>query len=519
MLFAHINNSESGRRFMYHSTNQKIPKQIVIVGGGTAGWMAASILLHAWRNQGVKISLVESEDIGIIGVGEGSTPALRKFFSYLRIDEKDWMPACNATYKAGIYFDNWTGTNQPCPKSYFHPFYTRWDQQGAFAFVDAVNQRRKGNNSVHAHPDSYFLAFHLAQANKAPLPINAQLGNQVNYGYHFDSQLLGKFLRDRAIASGLTHIVDTVVHVTQKDTGDITSIRTQTHGDISADFFIDCTGFAGLLISKTLQEPFISFKENLFNDTAVTLPTEIGDLIPPATRSTALDYGWAWQIPLSNRYGNGYVYSSDFISADKAEAELRQHLGVTEHLHQARHLKMRVGRIENHWKNNCLAVGLSQGFIEPLEATALAIVQSAIENFVDCFDKPITASTRDTFNQYINNLIEGIRDYIVTHYLLNTRTDTEYWRACREQAIASPQLQSLIECWDKGGDFLQLLFDQARPTVYQPESWFCIFAGMGRFPAIGENNNGLTERVAPDVHKKLLELSDGLFTAHRQRLK
>lgn len=493
-----------------------IPKTLVIVGGGTAGWMAASILLHAWKDKGVQITLVESEDIGIIGVGEGSTPALRKFFSYLRIAEKDWMPACNATYKAGIYFNNWG--EKPGYESYFHPFYTAWDQEGAYAFVAAANKHRQGAIQA-SHPNPYFLAFHLAQANKAPLPLDPSLGNQVNYGYHFDSALLGKFLRDRAKKLGLIHLVDNVQEVLLTTEGEIGSIHTQNHGNISADYFIDCTGFTSLLISKTLQEPFLSFKENLFNDAAVTLPTAIGNDITPATHSTALGYGWAWKIPLTNRYGNGYVYSRDFISPEQAEQELRRHLGDSAKDSPARHLTMRVGRIHNHWKRNCLAVGLSQGFIEPLEATALAIVQSTLENFVDCFDKPVSEKTKENYNQYINELIDGIRDYIVTHYVLNTRTDTDYWRACREQAKPSASLQSLIACWDNQGDFMDLLFKQLRPKVYKPESWFCIFAGMGRFsnlPLIGKHIELTTAEL--QLQEKLKSISATYFIDHKDRL-
>lgn len=493
----------------------RAPRSIVIVGGGTAGWMAASILLHAWKDQGVQITLVESEDIGIIGVGEGSTPALRKFFGYLQIAEQDWMPACNATYKAGIYFDNWS-TVAGC-ESYFHPFYTAWDQQGAFAFVDSVNKRRQGL-AADAHPNRYFLAWHLAQANKAPLPVDARLGNQVNYGYHFDSHLLGQFLRERAKSLGLIHIVDNVTRVELNPSGAIAAVHTQQQGPLSGDFFIDCTGFAALLIGKTLQEPFISFKENLFNDAAVTLPTSIGATIPSATRSTALGYGWAWQIPLSNRYGNGYVYSSDFISAEQAEQELRVHLGAAAQGATARHLKMRVGRVEQHWKKNCLAVGLSQGFIEPLEATALAIVQSTLENFVDCFDQQVTDKTKDNFNNYINKLIDNIRDYIVTHYLLNTRTDTAYWQACRANTRHSAKLAALIATWDKGENFMELLFKQERAIAYKPESWFCIFAGMGRFNAVEQALSPTAQNEAIKLQPYLMELSQDLFIDHRARL-
>lgn len=492
-----------------------IPKSILIVGGGTAGWMAANILLHAWQAQGVQITLVESEDIGIIGVGEGSTPAMRKFFSYLRIAEKEWMPACNATYKAGIQFTGWS--TQPSYESYFHPFYSAMDIEHSQYFFRSANLRRNGIAS-DAHPDNFFLTAELARQHKAPAPINRQLTNQIEYGYHFDAALLGRFLRDRAKQLGLTHLVDNVTRVDLTDDGAIAAINTQHHGELRADFYIDCTGFAGLLINKALQEPVKPFKENLFNDAAVTIATECDpNHLPSLTVSAAMPHGWAWKIPLTNRFGNGYVYSSDFISSTQAEDELRTHLGSQAKDLPARHLKMRVGRVENHWKKNCLAVGLSQGFIEPLEATALAIVQSTLENFVDCFDKTVTPTSIAAFNTYINSLIDGIRDYIVTHYFLNTRSDTEYWKACREHSKLSEPLQALLEAWDSNADFMQTLFAQGREKIYKPESWFCILAGMGRFPSL-KNTTAMQNNAAEVALQKHRMHSQELFLDHREYL-
>jgi len=493
-----------------------IPKSILIVGGGTAGWMAANILLHAWHAHEVQITLIESADIGIIGVGEGSTPALRKFFSYLKVAEKEWMPACNATYKAGIQFSGWAIEN--AYKNYFHPFYSQHDIEHSQYFFHNVNLRRHGVDCV-TKPDEYFLTAELARQHKAPAPLDRKLTNQIEYGYHFDSVLLGKFLRDRAKSFGLIHIVGNVSDVQLTHDGAIASVNT-TDNKLNADFYIDCTGFAGLLINKALQEPIRTFKENLFNDSAVTIATDSDEkILPSLTLSTALPHGWAWKIPLTNRFGNGYVYSSDFISSVQAEIELRNHLGDKAKDKSARHLKMRVGRVENHWKANCLAVGLSQGFIEPLEATALAIVQSTLENFVDRFDHPITPNTIREFNSYINSLIDGIRDYIVTHYFLNTRNDTDYWKACREQVKLPDALQELLDAWDSGGDFMQTLFAQKREKIYKPESWFCILAGMGRFSTL--NDQSSKRNLAAPEKIALLNnriFSEKMFIDHKEYL-
>ncbi|HSC67279.1 MAG TPA: FAD-dependent oxidoreductase, partial [Cellvibrio sp.] len=289
-------------------------KKIVIVGGGTAGWMSALVMAREWINQGIDIHLLESPEVGIIGVGEGSTPALKAFFDALGIAEAEWMPECNATYKCGIRFENWSG--RPGCDSYFHPFPSALDRQTLPIFMHNVQARLRGAD-LYTHPDRFFISPRLAQQCLAPLaPENFPF--DVHYGYHFDAVLLGQFLRKKAIARGVGHSYGHVSEVRQQESGDIASLVTDKGEVIGADFFVDCTGFASLLLQKTLQVPFVSYRNNLFNDAAVAMPTDIGEKIPSETVSTALKHGWAWKIPLTNRYGNGYVYSSAFCSADQA---------------------------------------------------------------------------------------------------------------------------------------------------------------------------------------------------------
>src|SRR5256714_4437581 len=403
-----------------------VPVRSIVIGGGcTAGWMTALILARSLIEKGVQITLLESPAVGIIGVGEGSTPWLRGFFDSLGIEEAEWMPACHATYKCGITFDRWS--TRPGFESYFHPFASMLDNLTMTQFVHNANARVNGAD-VPAHPNRFFIASTLAERHLAPKPARS-FPFDVWYGYHFDAVLLGQYLQKKAVERGVHYKSCHVKQVQQDERGDIAAVVTADGDTIAADFFVDCTGFAGLLIQQTLKTPFISYSNNLYNDAAVAMPTPIGDDIPSQTVSTAMKNGWAWRIPLTHRYGNGYVYSSAFCSADEAESELRRHLGVPDSDPPARHLKMKVGRVTKHWNRNCLAVGLAQGFIEPLEATALLFIQRTAQAFVDCVEAgDVGEAAKERFNAKINEHFEGTRDYIVTHYKTHSRTATENWK-------------------------------------------------------------------------------------------
>jgi len=454
-------------------------RKIAIVGGGTAGWMAAMILAHKLGPRGVEISVLESPAVPIIGVGEGSTPWLRGFFDMLGIEESEWMPQCNATYKCGITFDKWS--TRPGFESYFHPFASMLDNLTLTQFVHNAQARVNGLD-VEAHPDRFFISSYLAKNRMAPKP-SRNFPFDVWYGYHFDASLVGQFLHKKAVERGVKYLACHVTNVNLKEDGDIKSVTTKEMGEVEADFFVDCTGFAGLLIQKALATPFVSFSENLFNDSAVAMPTPMGERISSQTISAAMKHGWCWEIPLTNRYGNGYVYSSSFCSADEAERELREKLGMLDSPVEARHLKMRVGRVTKHWNRNCLAVGLSQGFIEPLEATALLFIQRTVQQFVDALeDGDMGDAVRDRFNDKVNQHFEGTRDYIVTHYKTNTRKDTEYWRANAENPKISDALLELYALWMSGKSIAPDVGSQRLGKGYPIFSWYCIFAGMGIFP-------------------------------------
>ena len=504
------------------------PKKIVILGGGTAGWMTASLIQKAWGNTGSEILLIESDDIGKIGVGEGSTPSLKLFFEHLGISEQEWMPECNATYKCGISFPNWTNlaTSEDNQfSSYIHPFYSQADFKTGSAFIHNTKLRRKGLD-VPAHPDKYWLQSALVNADKSPIA-KVNLNKKMDYGYHFDSALVGRFLKSRMLKLGVEHLSDTVEKVKLNNTGAVTCLVTKDSGEQSADLFIDCSGFAAILIRKALNVEFKDYSKSLFNDRAIAIQSTI-DLnknIPSKTTSTALSSGWAWNIPLSSRYGNGYVYSSKYISDIEAEKELRAHVGPSCDDFPARVIKMRLGRNQLHWHKNVLAVGLSQGFIEPLEATALMLMQHTVESFINDYQLMLKDNTslkvqQTSYNTNLNQVFDSIKDYIVAHYKLNTRTDSQYWCDNRNNNNHSPRLAALLKSWDQAdGDFEAELTRHNAELTYLAPSWYCLFAGKGRFPEMLTPVTTNTP-VAPylDIEKYCIAVSEH-FNNHQQQLK
>jgi len=462
--------------------------KIVIVGGGTAGWMSAAYLQQAYVKKGgivPEITLVESPDIGIIGVGEATVPNLRRTLIYLELDEDEFMWSTNASFKQAIKFRNWRlPPDQNPDEHFFHPF----------EYPDLVDDKHvlsplwlAYRNNGGTVPFDYAATPQPAMCEALKVPKTSEslpyLGS-VTYAYHLDAVLFGRFLREKAILRGIRRLEDTVENVNVDAEGLIRSLETKEHGEIEADVFVDCTGFRGLLINQTLAEPFVPFGESLLCDRAFAIQIPHGDEIEginPFTTSQALSSGWGWNIQLSDRAGNGYVYSSAFISDDEAEREFREFLGSQSEGRAGRLLKMRVGRNRRSWVGNCIAIGLASGFVEPLESTGIYLIERSLELVAEYLPegrKDENATAR--FNTRLNDEFADIIDFIVSHYCFTEREDTAFWRANKFDLKVPDTLKERVAVWKRGfpkeddPDFNRSLFKCA--------SWAYILSGMGVFP-------------------------------------
>ena len=461
---------------------------IVVVGGGAAGWMTALLLSSSKFGARLKVTVLESPTADVVGAGEGSTPWLRGFFDSLGVDESEWMPACHATYKIGTAFEGWS--TRPGHERWFHSFPSMLDDLTMPQFLRNVHARLTGAD-VNAHPDRFFMSQRVAAEARAPRPAH-EFPFDIGYGYHVDATLLGAFLRTKALQRGVVHVARPMSSATLDERGDIRSLQLDGGDSLAADYFVDCSGSASLLIGHVLETPYVSFADGLFNDSAIAIATSHDDgPLMSQTVSTGLKHGWAWRLPLASRSDNGYVYSSAHVSADAAEAELRTHLGLLDADVPARHLKMRVGRHAKHWNRNCVAIGLAQGFIEPLEATALLFVQRAASSLVDVLERgDLGEAARAAFNDGLNARVDGVRDYIVTHYKSNTRTDTDYWRANAANDALSEPLQRLLRTWLSSQPIAPGIENGTFGAGCDTLSWYCLLAGVGLFPAVRERGAG-----------------------------
>lgn len=481
----------------------KLPASIVIVGGGTAGWITAAVLSRAWGEDGPSITLVESPQVATVGVGESSIPPLRTLLSIIGVDEQDWMRHTNATFKTALKLSNWGGkSSRP---HYYHPLFC-WGENESQFFDNWLHARRFENFKEPF--DACFYGSHLAAASKAPkMGHEAPNAGRMQYAYHLDAALCADYLSGWCRDRGIRHILDHVDGVSLDDKGDVESVHTKTNGDLRGELFFDCTGFRGLIINKALGEPFESFSDTLYCDSAIAISTypEAGEgKLGSATTATALSAGWSWDIPLQNRHGTGYVFSSSELDPDKAERELRAHLGEDVEQGDAHLIKMRVGRCRRAWVGNCIAVGLSTGFIEPLESTSIFCIQAGVVEYLRCLGESETEQEqRETYNKRVNDLFEGIRDFVLAHYHLSGRDDSEFWRAYRNHTNLPDSLQAILDRWDADGDIAEVLRTHPSTAIVGMTSWLCIFAGLDRFPETGKHRSGskttkaeLAQRVA-----------------------
>lgn len=470
-------------------------KSIVIVGGGTSGWMTATYLNRVLRGadgvEPVRITVVESEDIGIIGVGEATVPTIKRVLATLDIPEWRFLLETDATFKHGILFKDWL--NVPGAGDGDDEYYHLFEQPPSLeGFSTATHWAALGDRGAPQRRFDHAVAVQaeLCDAMKSP-KVFASLSYEapVPYAYHLDAVKFGQFLRKVALERGVRHVVDTITEVRRAVDGSIAGLATQSGDQLEADFYIDCSGFKALLIGEALEQPFTDWGDYLLCDRAVAcqVPHAAPDApLRPYTTSTAKEAGWIWEIDLFTRRGNGYVYSSRHTTAERAEQVLREHLGESAGQAPARHLRMQIGHRRNMWSHNCLAVGLSAGFLEPLESTGIYLVEVALSLFVDHISSgPAAPYMAQRFNTKMGDIYEELRDFIQLHYITSNRDDTPFWRAYVNDVKVSDSLRYKLDLWTfklpSGTDL------DGRQSLFGPSSYGYILAGMDRMPALGNH--------------------------------
>ena len=451
-------------------------KTIVIVGGGTAGWMTAAALAKS-LTKGQHILLIESEEIGIIGVGEATVPSIGIFNAILGFDDPDFMRACQATFKLGIEFVDWGALG----RHYMHPFTQFGPNVKSKDFAALwMHHARQNPESVI---DDYNLGCIAAAQGRFVLPFRGQppqIG-PLSYAFHMDASLYARYLRTYAVARGVQRIEGKVTQVTQdSESGDITSVTMESGETIAGDFFVDCSGFHGLLIEKTLKCGYHDWGHWLPCNRAIAVPSE--NIAPPApfTRSTADAAGWRWRIPLQHRTGNGHVYASDFMSDDEAEQRLLDGLDGPAAA-APRRLQFVTGKRRKVWDHNCLAIGLSSGFLEPLESTSIYMIQTGILRLLSLFfHSGFGRAARDDVNRLATEEFEKIRDFIILHYKMTTRDDTPFWRHCRDMAVPD-KVSENMELFARTG---HVVIPPDHP--FPAQGWMAVMVGQGGLPATSD---------------------------------
>ena len=463
-------------------------ENIVIVGGGTAGWIAANTLHRAVSSATTsrcKITLVESSNVPTVGVGEATLPTLPALFKYLEIPEREMMAECSATFKLAIKFANWSGLKNHAGEDVFwHPFGLKQYSHGDYV-PEAhhwLKVKMQGEGATDYARDC-FPEVIFCEQNKAPRKnTDSEYRSRAQYAYHLDAGKLAEYLKKRAIENGVVHVVDDVVDVSTDHEGYIDYIQCREHGRLNGDLYLDCSGFRGLLINQTLKEPFESYNRYLPCNKAVAMqvPHKEGTVIEPYTTSTAMSAGWIWNTPLTNRNGNGYVYSSEHTDSEAAELELRRHTGTLNSDLSARHLDMRVGKTRRSWVRNCISIGLSGGFIEPLESTGIYLIEAALEHLIHNLPSRRCESVlANNFNRRMDAHYEEIRDFLVLHYCITQREDTSFWQRCKHASEIPDKLQEQLDLWEHAWP------NNKRPglgPLFHDYSYVCILAGMQRWP-------------------------------------
>ncbi|MDP8986084.1 MAG: tryptophan 7-halogenase [Pseudomonadota bacterium] len=452
--------------------NDKRIASIAIVGGGTAGWVAASMLARALPGTGVAISVIESPDIGTVGVGEATIPPIIDLLRFLSIEEGDFIRHTQATYKLGIKFRDWKEPGH----TFWHPFGVFGAPINHRPFFHCWHKARAAGLAPRFNDFSVCAA--LGDEGKFRFP-DADPGSEaagLRYALHFDATLVAQYLRAYAQRLGVRRIERTVVDASMRADGFLDALRFSDHSTLQADLYIDCSGFRGVLIERILGAGYIDWSGMLPCDRAVAFPTAADAALAPYTHSWARSAGWQWRIPLQHRQGNGYVYASAHCSETEALDDLTRTV-AQKPLADPRFLRFVTGRRKLYWSRNCVALGLSCGFLEPLESTSIHLVTSGMFHLLEHFpDKAFDQANIDSYNAELTDEAERIRDFIVLHYHLTRRDDAPLWRYCRSMAVPD-SLRHRIELYRHTGRIRPLAGE-----LFTDLSWFYIFEGMGLRP-------------------------------------
>lgn len=444
--------------------------KIVIVGGGTAGWMTAAALSKFLCAGKTKIELVESEEIGTVGVGEATIPPINTFNGLLGIDENDFISKTQATFKLGIEFTNWAKKSH----TYIHPFGDYGQDVEAIKFYQLWLKLRLISQNV-PYIDEFCVSAMAARHGRylAPARDPRQVLSALAYAFHFDATLYARYLRQFAEDRGVIRTEGKVTNVNlRSENGFISSLNLEGDRTVKGDLFIDCTGFRGRLIEGALETGYEDWTHWLPCDRAVAVPCENAGPPDPFTRSTAHEAGWQWRIPLQHRMGNGYVYSSAYASDDEAVDTLMGNL-EGKPLGDPRFLRFTTGHRKKFWDKNCVAIGLSAGFLEPLESTSLHLIQSGIAKLLQMFpDKEFNQADIDRYNRVTTFEFERIRDFIILHYNATTRDDTPFWDYVRTMSIPD-YLEDKINLYKSYGRIFR-----ENEELFNDTSWFAVMNGQ-----------------------------------------
>lgn len=464
-------------------------KKVVIAGGGTAGWIAAAALSKQLAGL-IEVTLIESQAIGTVGVGEATIPPIQLFHNLLGIDEQAFMRATEATFKLGISFENWGQIGD----SYIHPFGTTG--KGSFLAEFQHFWLHGLSRDITEEYGEYSYEVQAAKAHKFGKSANSG----INYAYHLDATLYAGFLRNFCEGLGVNRIEGKITHVKQhQHNGYIDSVTIESGEEVAGDLFIDCTGFHGLLIEQTLKTGYESWQHWLPCDSAVAVQTESTDNLPPYTRSIAHESGWQWQIPLQHRVGNGLVYCSQYLSDDQARERLLNNLD-SKRINEPRVLRYNTGRRNKFWNKNCVALGLSSGFVEPLESTSIYMFMNGIIRLLRLFPfDGVSQAKIDEYNQQSISEAEKIRDFIILHYHVTEREDSPFWHYCKHMQIPD-SLAHRIELFKENAHAFQ-----TGEELFRLESWTHVMLGQGLIPQ--------------SYHKIISTIPDTQLKAHLQNIR